>query len=84
MYYAAIQNRVYYECHSLLEAVDIICIKATSVFNLTYAPSLHSSWLFVQKAVYCISIAYDACLVEVTSLINGRNLISPHSHFEQC
>lgn len=68
VYYAVIQNRVYYECRSLLEAVDI-CLKATFVFNLSYAPSAYSAWLYIQKAIYGICTPYDACRVKVASLL---------------
>lgn len=48
--YAVLQNRVFYECCSLLEAVDV-CLKATFVFNLKYSASAHSTGLFLQKAI---------------------------------
>jgi hypothetical protein len=36
LHYAVHQNRVYYECISLLEAIDV-CLKVSFVFNLHYS-----------------------------------------------
>jgi hypothetical protein len=67
VFYAVLQNRVFYECQSLLEAVDV-CIKASFVFNLNYAPAAYSSWLFLQRVVYDINTPYDAMPSKVLAL----------------
>jgi len=74
VYYAVLQNRVYYECASLLEAVDV-CLKASFVFNLQYSPAAHSVWLFLQKAVYGIQTPSDNNPVKVLALITDTKVL---------
>lgn len=56
--YAVIDSTVFYETSSLLEAVDI-CVKAAFVFGIQFPQAAHSSWLFVQRAVYVITTDFD-------------------------
>ena len=53
--YACVHSPVFYEAASVLEAVDA-AFKSMFVLGLKYpAPPAHSSWVFVQKAVYGLS-----------------------------
>lgn len=65
--YAVIDSHVYYETSTLSEAVDI-CIKAAFVFGIEFAPAAHSSWLFVQRAVFKTITDFDS----VTSRVLER------------
>ena len=69
VHYAVLQNRVYYECGSLLEAIDV-CLKASFVFNLQYSAAANSSWLYIQKAVYGIDTDMDNNPAKVMALIS--------------
>jgi len=77
VYYAELQNRIYYECASLLEAVDV-SLKASLVFNLHYSPAALSVWVFLQKAVYGIQTPSDNNSVKVLALITYTNLLRCH------
>ena len=67
--YAVVQNRVFYECSTLIEAVDV-CLKSTFVFHLLYPSASNSVWVFLQKAVYDISTEYDNVPIKVLSLLS--------------
>ena len=67
VFFAVLQNRVFYQCQSMLEAVDV-CVKASFVFNLTYAPASYSSWLFLQREIYKINSVFDSMPVKVLAL----------------
>lgn len=49
--YAVIHGGLCYRVESLAAAVDI-CLVATFAFNLKYTLPAHSSWIFLQRAVY--------------------------------
>ncbi len=66
--YAIISPEIYYEFHSVLEAVDM-CIKAVFLFNLQFPNAVYASWLFLQKAVLGVSSKYDKSSVKVTQLL---------------
>jgi hypothetical protein len=66
--HAVISSKLWYKTSSVLEAVDV-CMKSTFVFSLKFPEASHSSWLFLQKAVYNISTKYDATSTRVSELI---------------
>lgn len=68
IFYAVLQNRVFYECGSLLEAVDV-CFKSTFVFSLQYAAAAHSVWLYLQRAVYSMITTADTNPAKVMALL---------------
>jgi hypothetical protein len=65
---AVVDSHVYYEASTLLEAV-VICIKAAFVFGIEFPPAAHSSWLFLQPAVFGIITDYDSVAIRVLELI---------------
>lgn len=67
--YAVLGNTVYYECASILDAVDI-CIKATFVFGIEYPLASSSCWLFLQKSVYQLTSEYDVNSIKVNALMS--------------
>ena len=67
--YAVISGKLWYQTSSILEAVDV-CVKATFVFGIKFPEAAHSSWLFLQKAIYDISTKYDAMPTKVSELIS--------------
>lgn len=67
--YAIISSDVFYEFHSVAEAVEL-CLKAVFLFNLQFPNAAYSSWLFLQKAVLSITSKYDRDSVKVTRLLN--------------
>ena len=73
VHYAVLQNRVYYECGSLLEVIDV-CLKASFVklFStyIIYSAAAISSWLYLHKAVYGIDTDMDNNPAKVMALIS--------------
>ena len=66
--YAVIQTDVFFEFHSLLEAVET-CLKAIFVFNLQFPTASHMSWFFLQKAIFQITSKFDRVCRKVTQLL---------------
>jgi len=67
-YYACLHSDTFYRCASLMEAVDI-CVKSTFVFGLMYPQAAHSSWSYLQRAVYGLSSNFDRLSSKVLELI---------------
>jgi hypothetical protein len=67
--YACIHSTIYYEAATLIEAVDIV-LKSTFVLGLQYPPPAHSSWAFLQKAVYQLSSRFDRVPSKVYELMS--------------
>ena len=68
VYYAVVEGQAFYKTLSMLEAVDIF-LRAAFVFALQFLNAAHSSWSFLQKAVYNIAIKYDSTSSKVLKLI---------------
>jgi len=66
--YTCIHSTVYYETTSVLEAVDI-ALKSTFVLGLQYPAPAHTTWSFMQKAVYKLSHRFDRIPSKVHVLI---------------
>jgi hypothetical protein len=56
--YACLHSSVFYEAATMMEAVDI-ALKSTFVFGLQFPAAAHTSWSFIQRAVYGISTKFD-------------------------
>jgi len=59
---------VFYEAASVLEAVDA-AFKSMFVLALKYPAPAHSSWAFVQKAVYGLSHSFNRVPSKVLELV---------------
>ena len=68
--YAVIQAGLYYRMESVPAAVDL-CYKAAFVFNLKYPQPSHSSWMFLQKAVFEMATKHDICSNKVMELLTS-------------
>jgi len=56
--YAVMHTAVYFEAASIPHAVDI-CLKAAFVFGIEFPSTAHSSWSFVQRAIYGLTSKFD-------------------------
>lgn len=68
--YAVIQGSLYYKVESIPAAVDV-CFKSSFVFGLKYPLPAHSSWMFLQRAVYKIQTSGDVCGNRVMELLTS-------------
>jgi hypothetical protein len=68
--YAVVQGGLYYRVESVPAAVDT-CLKASFVFNLKYPLPAHSSWIFIQRAVYKIATGGEFCGYKVMELLTA-------------
>jgi len=66
--YACVHSTVFYEAASVMEAVDV-AFKSMFVLGLQYPAPAHSSWAFVQKAVYGLSHRFDRIPSKVFELL---------------
>ena len=67
--YTCIHSTIYYKTTSVLEAVDI-AFKSTFVLGLQFPPAAHTTWSFIQKAVYEMSHRFDRIPSKVLELIS--------------
>lgn len=67
--YAVVHSKMFYKTTSVMEAVDI-CLKSAFVFGIQYPIAAHSSWSFLQKAVYGLSSRFDRLPSKVLELIS--------------
>ena len=71
--YACLHSSVFYETTTVLEAVDV-CVKACFVLGVSFPEPAHSSWLFLQKAIYGLSSKYDKIPSRVHELMSEIEL----------
>lgn len=67
--YTCVHSSMYYEATSVLEAVDI-AFKSCFVLGLQYPAAAHTTWSFVQKAVFGITHRFDRIPSKVTELMS--------------